>query len=156
MSKIRLAIAGMGNCASSLVQGITYYAVQLILRADAGIEIADPRDVAISKLRAATLAAFSGDVEEADAVARRVSVLAGFERAEAALPEVQPDGERRARHRADDEDRHDADDVRVHVPERPHCTLLTRRCCNAFAPAFDVGARPPMSVKEAGSTCPGC
>ena len=26
MSKIRLAIAGMGNCASSLVQGITYYA----------------------------------------------------------------------------------------------------------------------------------
>src|SRR2546423_11702575 len=26
MSNIRLAIAGMGNCASSLVQGITYYA----------------------------------------------------------------------------------------------------------------------------------
>ncbi|MDP1819423.1 MAG: inositol-3-phosphate synthase [Acidimicrobiales bacterium] len=26
MSKIRLAIAGMGNCASSLVQGLTYYA----------------------------------------------------------------------------------------------------------------------------------
>ena len=25
MSKIRLAIAGVGNCASSLVQGITYY-----------------------------------------------------------------------------------------------------------------------------------
>jgi tetratricopeptide (TPR) repeat protein len=73
-------------------EGITYYAVQLILRADAGIEIADPRDVAISKLRAATLAAFGGDVEEADAVARRVCVLAGLERTEAALPEVQPDG----------------------------------------------------------------
>ena len=26
MTTIRLAIAGMGNCASSLVQGITYYA----------------------------------------------------------------------------------------------------------------------------------
>ena len=25
-SKVRLAIAGVGNCASSLVQGITYYA----------------------------------------------------------------------------------------------------------------------------------
>ena len=25
MSKIRLAIAGVGNCASSLVQGLTYY-----------------------------------------------------------------------------------------------------------------------------------
>jgi len=73
-------------------EGITYYAVQLILRADAGIEIADPRDVAISKLRAATLAAFGQEVAEADAVARRVSVLAGLERAETALPEVPPDG----------------------------------------------------------------
>jgi class 3 adenylate cyclase/tetratricopeptide (TPR) repeat protein len=72
-------------------EGITYYAVQLILRADAGIEIADQREVAISKLRAATLAAFGEEVEEADAVARRVSVLAGLERAESALAEVQPD-----------------------------------------------------------------
>ena len=72
-------------------QGITYYAVQLILRADAGIEIADQRDVAIAKVRAATLAAFGEEVAEADAVARRVSVLAGLERAETALPEVQPD-----------------------------------------------------------------
>jgi len=72
-------------------EGITYYAVQLILRADAGIEIADQREVAILKLRAATLAAFGDEVEEADAVARRVSVLAGLERAESALTEVQPD-----------------------------------------------------------------
>src|SRR5438093_5252733 len=43
-------------------EGITYYAVQLILRADAGIEIADQRDAAIAKLRAATLAAFGGEV----------------------------------------------------------------------------------------------
>jgi class 3 adenylate cyclase/tetratricopeptide (TPR) repeat protein len=73
-------------------EGITYYAVQLILRADAGIEIADQRDVAISKVRAATLAAFGEEVAEADAVARRVSVLAGLERPETALPEVPPDG----------------------------------------------------------------
>ena len=72
-------------------EGITYYAVQLILRADAGIEIAEQREAAIAKLRAATLAAFGDEVEEADAVARRVSVLAGLERAETTLPEVQPD-----------------------------------------------------------------
>jgi myo-inositol-1-phosphate synthase len=28
MSRIRIAIAGIGNCASSLVQGIAYYAPQ--------------------------------------------------------------------------------------------------------------------------------
>ena len=28
MSRIRIAIAGVGNCASSLVQGIAYYAAQ--------------------------------------------------------------------------------------------------------------------------------
>jgi class 3 adenylate cyclase/tetratricopeptide (TPR) repeat protein len=70
-------------------EGITYYAVQLILRADAGIEIADPRDVAIEKLRAAALAVFPGEAEDARAVARRVSVLAGIERADDVLPEVQ-------------------------------------------------------------------
>ncbi|MDQ2951900.1 MAG: AAA family ATPase [Chloroflexota bacterium] len=73
-------------------EGITYYAIQLILRADVGIEIDDPRDVAIFKLRAAALAAFGDEAAEADAVVRRVSVLAGLERAESALPEVQPDG----------------------------------------------------------------
>jgi len=72
-------------------EGITYYAVQLMIRADAGIGIADPRDVAIEKLRRAAREAFGDDVEDADAAARRVSVLAGIERADEALPEVQPD-----------------------------------------------------------------
>ena len=72
-------------------EGITYYAVQLILRADAGIEIADPRDVAIQKLRAAALAAFPGEIEDAEATARRVSVLAGLQRAEDVMPEVRPE-----------------------------------------------------------------
>jgi class 3 adenylate cyclase/tetratricopeptide (TPR) repeat protein len=72
-------------------EGITYYAVQLIVRADAGIQIADPRDVAIEKLRRAARDAFGDDIEDADAVAKRVSVLAGIERADEALPEVRPD-----------------------------------------------------------------
>jgi class 3 adenylate cyclase/tetratricopeptide (TPR) repeat protein len=72
-------------------EGITYYAVQLIVRADAGIGIVDPRDVAIEKLRRAAREAFGDDVEDADAAARRVSVLAGIERADEALPEVRPD-----------------------------------------------------------------
>ena len=72
-------------------EGITYYAIQLIIRADAGIGIEEPRDVAIEKLNLAARAAFGDDIEDADAVARRVSVLAGIERAEDALPEVRPD-----------------------------------------------------------------
>ena len=72
-------------------EGITYYAVQLIVRADAGIAVADPRDVAIAKLRRAARDAFGDDVEDADGVAKRVGVLAGIERAEEALPEVRPD-----------------------------------------------------------------
>ncbi|MDQ6858107.1 MAG: AAA family ATPase [Chloroflexota bacterium] len=72
-------------------EGITYYAVQLIVRADAGIGIADPRDVAIGKIQRAAREAFGNDVEDADAVAKRVSVLAGIERAEEVLPEVRPD-----------------------------------------------------------------
>ena len=72
-------------------EGITYYAVQLIVRADAGIGIADPRDVAIDKLHRAAREAFGDDVEDADAVAKRVSVLAGIERADEALPEIRPE-----------------------------------------------------------------
>ncbi|HEY8862061.1 MAG TPA: adenylate/guanylate cyclase domain-containing protein [Candidatus Limnocylindria bacterium] len=72
-------------------EGITYYAIQLIVRADAGIGIADPRDVAIEKIRRAAREAFGDEVEDADAVAKRVSVLAGIERADDALPEVRPD-----------------------------------------------------------------
>ncbi|HEX4744231.1 MAG TPA: adenylate/guanylate cyclase domain-containing protein [Candidatus Limnocylindria bacterium] len=72
-------------------EGITYYPVQLIVRADAGIELDDPREQAIAKVRAAALEAFAGDVADADAVARRVSVIAGLERAEDALPELGPE-----------------------------------------------------------------
>src|SRR5437764_4054518 len=72
-------------------EGITYYAVQLIIRADAGIGIAEPREVAIEKIRRAAREAFGDDREDADAVAKRVGVLAGIERAEEALPEVHPD-----------------------------------------------------------------
>ncbi|MDP9319900.1 MAG: AAA family ATPase [Chloroflexota bacterium] len=72
-------------------EGITYYAVQLIIRADAAIGIADARDLAIAKIQRAAREAFGDDVEDADAAARRVSVLAGIERAEEALPEVQPE-----------------------------------------------------------------
>jgi class 3 adenylate cyclase/tetratricopeptide (TPR) repeat protein len=72
-------------------EGITYYAVQLIVRADAGIALTDPREVAIAKLRQAAREAFGGDREDADSVAARVAVLAGIERAEEALPEVRPD-----------------------------------------------------------------
>jgi len=69
-------------------RGITYYAIQLIVRADAGIEIGDPLQTAIAKVRAATRIAFSDAPDDADAVARRVSVLAGLARAEDALPQV--------------------------------------------------------------------
>jgi class 3 adenylate cyclase/tetratricopeptide (TPR) repeat protein len=72
-------------------EGITYYPIQLILRADTGIEIADARDVAIAKLRAAALAAFGGEAEDAEPVSRRLAVLAGFERAEEVLREIGPE-----------------------------------------------------------------
>src|SRR6266540_1666073 len=69
-------------------RGITYYAIQLIVRADAGIEIGDPLQTAIAKVRTATRAAFADAPDDADAVANRVVVLAGLARAEEALPEV--------------------------------------------------------------------
>jgi class 3 adenylate cyclase len=67
---------------------ITYYAIQLIVRADAGIELSDPLHTAIEKLRTATRSVFPDALEDADAVARRVAVLAGLARAEDELPEV--------------------------------------------------------------------
>ena len=69
-------------------RGITYYAIQLIVRADAGIEISDSLQTAIAKIRAATRITFADTPADADAVARRLSVLSGLERAEDALPEV--------------------------------------------------------------------
>jgi myo-inositol-1-phosphate synthase len=42
MSEIRLAIAGVGNCASSLVQGIHYYAAQFARGDHSGLGLAHP------------------------------------------------------------------------------------------------------------------
>jgi len=67
---------------------ITFYAIQLIVRADARIEPSDPLQTAIERLRAATRIVFPESLEDADAVARRVAVLAGLARAEDELPEV--------------------------------------------------------------------
>src|SRR3989442_6289290 len=59
-----------------------------MLRAAARIEVSDAPDEASAKIRAAVLAAFGDDLDDADAVARRLSVLAGVERAEHAMSEV--------------------------------------------------------------------
>src|SRR6266542_923738 len=55
---------------------------------DAAIEIGDPLQTAIAKVRTTTRAAFADAPDDADAVANRVVVLAGLARAEEALPEV--------------------------------------------------------------------
>ena len=72
-------------------EGITYWPVVEILRADAEISAVDSRDVATRKLRGAVLAAFREATDDADAVARRLSVLAGTEGRETALPDVAAD-----------------------------------------------------------------
>lgn len=66
--------------------GITYWPLQEMLRADMRIAPDDSRDDALRTLRAAVLAAFRETSDDADAVAQRVSVVAGLERAEEALP----------------------------------------------------------------------
>ncbi|HEV8669151.1 MAG TPA: adenylate/guanylate cyclase domain-containing protein, partial [Candidatus Limnocylindria bacterium] len=71
-------------------EAITYHAVQLIVRADAGIGPSDSAQAAIQKVRAATRAAFSDGPEDADAVASRVAVISGLARAEDELPDVAP------------------------------------------------------------------
>ncbi|HET8568439.1 MAG TPA: adenylate/guanylate cyclase domain-containing protein [Candidatus Limnocylindria bacterium] len=73
-------------------EGITFWPVVEILRADAGITAQDTYEQATLKLRAAVLAAFGEATDDADAVARRLAVLAGIARAEDALPEVAADG----------------------------------------------------------------
>ena len=42
MGKIRVAIVGIGNCASSLVQGIGYYGEQFAAGDESGIGLAHP------------------------------------------------------------------------------------------------------------------
>jgi class 3 adenylate cyclase/tetratricopeptide (TPR) repeat protein len=69
-------------------EGITYWPVVEILQADAGITAVDPHVEATAKLRSAVLAAFGEASDDADAVARRLSVLAGTATREDVLPEV--------------------------------------------------------------------
>lgn len=72
-------------------EGITFWPVVEILRADAGITALDSHGDATRKLRTAVLEAFSGVSEDAEAVARRLSVLAGTITREEALPDVSGD-----------------------------------------------------------------
>jgi class 3 adenylate cyclase/tetratricopeptide (TPR) repeat protein len=69
-------------------EGITFWPVVEILRADTGITAVDSHAEATQKLRSAVLATFAGPSEDAEAVARRLSVLAGTASREDALPDV--------------------------------------------------------------------
>ena len=66
--------------------GITYWPLQEMLRADMKISSDDNRDEALRKLRSVVFAGFGETSDDADAVARRLAVVAGLERAEDALP----------------------------------------------------------------------
>jgi len=69
-------------------EGITFWPVLEVLRSDAGIEALDSQQDAARKLRAAVHTAFGAASEDAEAVARRLSVLAGTATREDALPDV--------------------------------------------------------------------
>ena len=69
-------------------EGITYWPVVEILQADAGITALDSHADATAKLRSAVLATFGEASDDADAVARRLSVLAGTAAREDVLPDV--------------------------------------------------------------------
>ena len=69
-------------------EGITFWPVLEVLRSDAGIDALDSQQDAARKLRAAVLTAFGEASEDAEAVARRLSVLAGTATREDALPDV--------------------------------------------------------------------
>jgi len=71
-------------------QGITYWAMQAMLRGDAGILATDSRDAAVAKLRAAVAAAIDAP-DDVELVHRRLSVIAGLARAEEALADVAED-----------------------------------------------------------------
>ena len=72
-------------------QGITFWPVVEMLRADARITATDTLEQARSSLRTAVFAAFGDATSEADAMARRLSVLAEIASPEEALPEVAGD-----------------------------------------------------------------
>ncbi|MDQ2913303.1 MAG: AAA family ATPase, partial [Chloroflexota bacterium] len=69
-------------------EGITFWPVLEVLRSDAGIDALDSQQDVARKLRAAVLTAFGQASEDAEAVARRLSVLAGIATREDALPDV--------------------------------------------------------------------
>jgi class 3 adenylate cyclase/tetratricopeptide (TPR) repeat protein len=66
-------------------EGITFYPLQLILRAECGIELTDDRSVVRAKLQRAVDEVFE-DPEEGQGVAARVATSAGLTRADEALP----------------------------------------------------------------------
>ena len=69
-------------------EGITFWPVVEILRADTLITALDSHEDATRKLRSAVLATFAAPSEDAEAVARRISVLAGTASREDVLPDV--------------------------------------------------------------------
>ena len=69
-------------------EGITYWPVVEILQADAGITALDSHVDATAKLRSTVLASFGEASDDADAVARRLSVLAGTAARLDVLPDV--------------------------------------------------------------------
>ena len=69
-------------------EGITFWPVVEILRADTGITALDSHEDANHKLRSAVLATFAEASEDAEAVARRLGVLAGTASREDVLPDV--------------------------------------------------------------------
>ena len=70
--------------------GITYWPLQEMLRAGSDVGGDDPHDVAARKLRESVLAAFENAPDDADAVARRIAVVAGLSSVEDTLPGVVP------------------------------------------------------------------
>jgi len=69
-------------------EGITFYPLQLILRAEAGIEPADAHADAHAKLHAAVAVAFRDDPAEGEAVAARTAVVAGLADPQEVLPHL--------------------------------------------------------------------
>jgi len=73
-----------GRCLS-YGEGVTYYPLMLVIRADAGILPSDSKVEALDKLRTAGTEAF-GDSPDADPVLQRVSVVAGLARPGDVIP----------------------------------------------------------------------
>ena len=114
--------------------GVTFYALQTVLRSDMGIDPADDRSSADAKLERAVAAAFASAPDDSVAVTQRLRVAAGLAGAAIALPDVSESdvpeeihwGVRRyLERRADDaplvivlEDLHWAEPAMLHLIER--------------------------------------